>query len=697
MPRPSLLALLIHSLLTPTLALAQESSGRTEGRERAQQLDAITVAADPLASNYGELIKPASVLLGEELEQERASSIGETLRSLPGVQASSFGPGASRPVIRGQDGPRVQVLQEGIASMDVSALSADHAVSIEPFLAEQIEVLRGPATLLYGPGAIGGVVNVLDGRIAERAPQRGASGRAQLGVDSVANARFGVGRFEAGSQGFVLRADAHYRRTDDYRIPGRAEREQDHHDDHHHDDHDDEGSGRLENSAQDSRGGAVGFTLLGDSGFIGLSVSGLRHDYGVPGHGHGHEHEDAALRRLGLKDDDEDEEEIVRLEIEQTRVDLKAGLDAPFAGTESLRLRIGHNDYRHIEFEGEEVGTRFDNREWSGRLDLIHEPINGWRGAYGLSVGDRDFRADGEEAFVPPSKTRQFGLFLVERKAFEGWTMALGARWDRQRIDADSIDERARFSTFSLSAGAAIELSEGFSLSANLDRAARAPGAEELYSDGPHAATASFEVGDPDLDRELANQLDLGVKFRGERLNGSVHVFHTRFDDYLFLADTGEEEDELPLRQWTQGDARFSGIEAEATWHIAELDSGHYDLRLLADRVRGRLTDGGDLPRIPQSRVGAELRWHQGPWRAHLGGTHYFEQKRVAEFETTSDDFTLWQAGLTYAFRAGDTDLEVYLEGRNLGNAEARVHTSLLKDRAPLPGRNATLGVRMVF
>lgn len=689
MQRKVLMLAIAQLLLLPDAWADTESARRNQ--EAARTLDAITVQADPLRSAYGELLKPASLLTGEELEWAKAGTLGETLQRLPGVQSSYFGPGASRPVIRGQDGARVQMLQDGLSSMDVSTVSVDHAVAIEPFLAEQIEVLRGPATLLYGPGAIGGVVNVLDGRIAERAGERGFSGRAQIGIDSVADSRFGMARMEAGSSTLVLRADAYYRTTSDYDIPGRAEIDAD----------DDEPEGTLENSALDARGGSVGLSFIGESGFLGVSVSGFRTDYGVPGHGH-HEHDDhddhAAPKRFALKDGDDhdDEEEFVRIDLKQARVDLKGGLEQPWSGTESLRFRLARNDYEHTEFEGDEVGTVFKNEEWTGRVDLVHAEVNGWRGAYGISFGARDFSAFGEEAFVPPSDTDQIGLFLLERKQFDGWTLALGGRYDRQSITVKPSRERARHSGFSLSAGASMDLADGVALTANLDRAVRAPTAEELFSDGPHAATASFEIGDPDLDEEIANQIDVGLKFRGDRFNGSVNLFHSRFRDFIYLADTGEEEDELPVRVWNQGDARFTGWEAETTWHVADNDLGHFDLRLMTDRVRARLRDGGDLPRIPHARVGAELQWHDGPWRASFGALHYFEQDRVAEFESPSSAFTLLHAAVSYSI-AGSNDFEIYLKGENLGDREARLHTSVLKELAPLPGRNLMLGLRAWF
>jgi iron complex outermembrane receptor protein len=676
-----LLPLLIAELLVATPLHAADTASTEHEEEHARELDAVIVRADPLRSTYGDLIQPASVLRGPELERRKAGTLGETLQREPGVQSSYFGPGVGRPIIRGQDGARVQVLSEGLASMDVSTVSNDHAVTIEPFLADQIEVLRGPATLLYGAGAVGGVVNVVDGRIPEEAAARPISGRAQFGGDSVADTLFGMARVELGGDRFVLRADAFHRDASDYDIPGRAEIDAD----------EDEPSGTLENSALRTRGGAVGASWIGDSGFIGVAVSDFRSNYGIPGHGHEHEHDDAIAKS------EYEEEAAVRLDLDQTRIDVKGGLETSLAAAEKIRMRIGHNEYQHVELEGSEIGTRFDNEEYSGRLDIVHGEWAGWNGAYGLSFNQRDFAAAGEEAFVPPSDTDQFGMFVLEQREMGALMIELGARYDTQSIDVATDSRSVDHSGFTASAGASYSLTEAASLTFGLDRAARLPTAEELFSDGPHAATASFEIGDEDLDEEISNQVELGLRWRSDRLKASINAFHAQFDDFIYLVETGEIEDDLPVRQWTQADTRFTGFEVEGVWHMAETDVGHFDLQAFGDQVHARLDGGDDLPRIPQSRLGSELRWHDGPWLATVGAVHYFEQDRTAELESSTASFTLWDASLTYALDAGDTSIEMYLKGENLGDEEARLHTSLLKDLAPLPGRNISAGMRVYF
>lgn len=688
--------------LAISLVLATSSAGWAQDHgERAQELDEIVVTASPLRQTADEIVRPVETLAGHELDDQRAATIGETVTRIPGVQTSFFGPGVGRPIIRGLDGARVQMLSEGLSSLDVSTVSVDHAVTIEPFLADQIEVLKGPSTLLFGPGAIGGAVNVVDGRIHE-ARADGISGRAEVRGDTAADERAGMFRIDAGAGNFVLHADAFYRETDDYEIPGAAELHDDHDDDHDDDDndHDHENEhtdGVLENSATRTRGGALGFSYISDRGFAGLAVSRYESRYGVPGHAHHHEEDE----HDGDGDDDHDheEEEAVTLDLKQTRIDFKAGLDQPFAGHDALRIRLARNDYEHTEFEGEEVGTQFDNTGYEGRLELVHNAIGRWTGAYGLQFGRRDFEAIGEEAFVPPSETSDLGLFLIERGSWDRFNLEIGARYDRVKTepDADAGVPDAEHDSFSASAAGEWRFAEGWHLRLGLDRAQRAPVAEELYSNGAHVATQSVEIGDPTLGRETANQVELGLHYHSDSIEMKLAVYNNRFNDFIYLADTGEEDDELPVRQWSQADARFRGAEAEVAFALADNASGRYELRFMADTVRGELADGGNLPRIAPGRYGAGFDWSLGGWRAGLSALRYREQDRVAEFETPTDGYTMVDADLAYAFAAGETELEVFVQGRNLTDQEARLHTSFLKDQAPLAGRSFAAGLRAFF
>ncbi|MBN8727133.1 MAG: TonB-dependent receptor [Xanthomonadales bacterium] len=627
--------------------------------EAAARLNQVVVTAVPLGQSADQLVTPVSVLEGAALDDARAASLGQTIANLPGVSTSAFGQGVGRPVIRGLDGPRVAVLADGVGSADVSAVSQDHAVTVEPFLADQIEILKGPATLLYGPGAIGGVVNVVDGRIPQSAPAQGLAGRAQLQYDSVSDGGTGMFRVDAGNDRFALHADGLKRDLGDYEIPGRT----------------------LPNSYVRGDSGALGGSLLGDWGYLGFSVSRFLDTYGNPAE----------------PGDAEEGEDPVHIGMAQTRHDLKGALVAPFAGVEKLEFSATHTDYRHTEFEGEEAATTFTNNSNEGRLLLTHAPLGGWRGAIGVQASNRDFAALGEESFVPPTRTRTFGLFATEQREWGRLKLELGARGDRESSTPED-GERRDFRPYSLSAGLAWRFDEAWHLTANLDRAQRAPAEEELYAHGPHEASATFEIGDPDLRKETANQLEIGLHHHGEWVDAKVSVYANRYDDFIYLADTGEVEDELPVRLWSQHDAKFRGAEAEATFHLASNDSGHYDLKVWGDRVRATFAGGGNLPRIPAARVGAELSWRTDAWRASLGATRYFAQDEAAAHETTTPGFTLLNARLAWNFANGErTGWEAFLAGDNLTNQTARLSTSLIKDTVPLPGRNLSIGLRGWF
>ena len=688
--------------LAITVALSSPLASAQDHGEREQQLDRIVVTASPLRQNADDIARPVEVVAGKALDDARSGTLGDTVSQLPGVQSSFFGAAVGRPIIRGLDGARVQVLSEGVSSLDTSTVSVDHAVTIDPFLADQIEVLKGPATLLFGAGAVGGAVNVVDGRIHEQ-PLQGITGRAEVRGNTVADERAGAFRVDAGTGRFVFHVDGFRRNADDYEIPGHAERAGDeHHHDHDHDhddddDHDHEAvEGVLENSAVRARGGAVGFSFIGDRGFAGVALSRYENRYGIPGHGrdddhHHHDNHD--------DDDPEHEHGDVRIDMKQTRIDAKAGLDDPFAGHQSLRVRLASNNYRHLELEGDEIGTRFDNRGLEGRIELVHNEIAGWNGAYGLQYGRRDFTAVGAEAFVPASVGTDLGLFLLERRQWDRFHVELGGRFDRQEIDPDTSDTGAKsFNAFSVSASGEWRFTEQLHLRLGFDRAQRAPGAEELFSDGLHVATASYEIGDSSLGKETANQVELGLHFHGERVELKIATYQNRFNDFIYLADTGETDHDHAIRQWSQQDARFRGAEAEARFVIADGDSGRWQARLLADSVRATLTDGGgNLPRIAPGRYGAGLAWQLGGWRADVSALRYRSQDRVAEHETTTPGYTLVNADLAYGFDVANGELEVFVQGRNLGDEEIRQHTSFLKDLAPLPGRSISFGVRVFF
>ncbi|MFC3813825.1 TonB-dependent receptor [Lysobacter sp. GCM10012299] len=699
---------------------AQAADDQDTNHDHPTDLAGVEVKATPLAGTAEDLARPVEVLAGEKLDEMKANSIGETVSKLPGVQSSYFGPGVGRPIVRGFDGARVQVLSDGLGSGDVSTVSVDHAVSVEPFLADQIEVLKGPATLLYGSGAIGGAVNVVDGRIPEVVTDQPLQGRAELRGNTVNDETTGMFRLDGTSSGggFVFHVDGLHRETGDYDIPGYPESAQRMAEEGETPDPAEKGT--LPNSFVRTDSGALGVTWIGSRGFLGVGASLFNTRYGVPGAAH--EHDDGAPPA-----EDGGEEGPVSISMDQHRYELRGGLDnlGPF---KSLRAKVARTEYTHTEFEGEQTGTIFENTSTEGRIELVHEPLLGWNGAIGLQFGQRDFEAIGDEAFVPPSKSNDGGVFWLGERSFGAVKAELGARVDRNRIDVDqaiAIGPDRDFDTSSLSAALKWDINQAWHLSFGLDRAQRSPTAEELYSNGLHVATSSIELGSPELDVETANRAEIGLHWHSGPFKLGASLYHVRYDDFIYLADTGVEDVDGPVRVWTQDNARFNGAEAEASWNFAENDSGDWEMRIFADMVRGELSGsgsgtrelsfavphgdhsdeytidlarGGNLPRIAPGRIGGELRWERGPWRASLGAVRYGKQDDVAEFESTTPGYTLVDAHVAWHrdTKAGNA-WELFADGSNLLDEEARVHTSFLKDVAPLPGRGVAFGVRAYF
>ena len=685
------LALAIAALLTPALGWAQNADEHPH--QEAKELDRVQVTASPLRSAIDDVARPISVLAGAELDTRKAGTLGQTLEREAGVQSSFFGAGVGRPIIRGQEGARVQTLSGGMSSADVSTVSADHAVSIEPFLADQIEVLRGPAVLLYGSGAIAGAVNVVDGRIPSEPIGAALKGRAEARFNDNDNGRTGALRLDGDIAGTDLswHLDGFRRDAGDYAIPGYAF--------HAHlieEDLAEGGSldefvkGKVPNSALETQGAAAGLSWFGDSAWLGAALSRYESDYGIPPGAHAHDEAPDAPPMPAAEAD-----ESVRIGLRQNRFDLKGGVREIGAFRE-INLRFSNNTYTHTEFEGGAVGTRFDNRARETRIEAVQNTWRGWDGAIGVQYGTRDFRAQGDEAFVPPSRSRDSGVFLLQEREFGPFKLEFGARHDHVRIVSDAVPALS-FGADSAALGGIWKLGDIWHLSLNLDRAQRAPTPEELLSDGPHVATGTYEIGDAGLGTETARNIELGLHLHSGRFEGKLSLYRNRYDGYIYLRGSDDTFDGLPVARWSQGDAEFRGWEAEATIDLIENASGLWTLRANADRVDAELDDGTNLPRIAPARLGAELLWARQGWSARLGGLRVKAQNDVAAGEEATDGYTLVNASLNYHWDRGDTGYEAFLEGRNLTDAEARAHTSFLKEIAPLPGRALQAGFRVFF
>lgn len=674
----------MSKITIPLVLTALGVAGAVVADEHDEQteLEEIIVTASPLARTSDQLTQPAVVLDKEALLLKSSNSLGETLANEPGVSASYFGPVAGRPIIRGQAGPRISVLEGGVSSLDVADLSPDHAVPIEPLFADAVEIIRGPATLLYGSGAVGGVVNVRDGRIPERLTDSPLSGAVELRADTVSNQRAIAARLDGSSGWLGWHLNGFERRSDDIDIPGfatalPAERPPE------------ERSGTVANSFGESSGFSGGASWIGERGFVGVSLSEFSNRYGLPGPGEEEEEEpgEPAIAAGPF------------IDLEQTRLDLRARLD--FEGLiESLKFSAGHNDYQHNEIEPSgEIGTTFDNDAWEARLELTHAMLAGrWRGALGAQITRRDFSAIGEEAFVPPVRTDSEGWFALEEMSTGFGFVEFGARVERLTHEPDSAAPAYRATARSLAAGLKWTLTDAYDLNANFARTERHPAASELYATGAHLATGLYEIGLLSQGEaaviEVSRNLDVALHYHSDALDWRVALFYNDIDDYLFLQTGSDVIDGLPVALYQQEDARFYGIEAELSWYPAGVDSP-WSMHWLADQVRAK-ADGEPLPRIQPARLGARLQYDQPGWAAGVRATYHAEQDDISSFET--DAFTMLDADVIWRLDATNSlRWDVFLKASNLLDEDARRSTSFRAAFVPLPGRALQLGVRGRF
>lgn len=664
--------------LLPAFAQAADEPALTPEVE----LDPLVIQSSPLPNQTPlDMAQPATVLDSDDLRSRRANTIGETVANEPGVSASDFGGGASRPVIRGLDAPRVRVLENGIGTFDASSISADHVVAAEPFGAEQVEILRGPATLLYGSGAIGGVVNVVTNRVPmERVD--GIHAETDVHYGSVSDELQGAAQVNAGAGPLALHLDALGRDTNDYFIPKDAR--------------DDAGTfsshGRLNNSALDSSRYTFGSSYVTDKGLLGLAYGRTDTQYQIPG------------------------EEPVFIQAGQDRYDLKGMLNSPGFGLERIKFDFGHGDYTHTEFEAPGVpGTVYNNREYETRVEFVHQPIAGVHGAFGLQHRDRNVSAEGDEAFLPPSHTWSLGAFAVEEYALtKTLKLSAGARVEHQTSETDFALPMVDNLLLSGSTGLVYEFTPGYSASVSYTRAARAPEAQELYALGPHLATLTYEIGQTNLREEIAHNLDLSLRKSQGRVQFTFNLYANFINDYVYQGSLDTNGDGVADRydldgnldpagdllavRYAQRDAQFLGAEFETLLRILQHSPvGDVDLRLFGDYVRGRFADGGNLPRITPPRLGAGLIVHRGALDMQLQAMRVLDQTQQAALETETSGYTLLDLYAGYKLGFGHADHELYLKGTNLLDEELRRHTSFLKNSAPLPGRGFLIGFRSSF
>ncbi|MGI9323937.1 MAG: TonB-dependent receptor [Pseudomonadales bacterium] len=666
------------TLINSAMPVAARESVDANHRE----VEEIVVVAHPLS---GEGLAQATVVLtGEALERKLGNSVGATLAQEPGINSAQFGHAVGRPVIHGLGGPRVRIMEDRIDALDVSVTSADHAVTIEPFIAERREVRRGSSTLLYGSGAIGGVVDVHTSRIPHDIPEQQLSGGIESRFDDNTNGNATAVKLNGGWGKFAWHLDGTHKDGDDYEIPGFAESDRLRALEAADGDAEEPVRDVLPGSAFDSKSYAAGGAYVGSWGFVGASVGEIEADYGLPG-AHA---EEADAAEAGTP----------TLDMEQTRFDFELGVKNPFGEFTSLNVRLGVNDYEHEEIEASgDVATRFTNEAWELRAELVYEQQY-WSGVFGLQHMARDFSASGEEAFVPPVDTEDSGLFWVAEREFERFSLEAGLRLGRVAHKPQSGSSE-NFTTYAASAGIVLPIGERWDLGLLVDYAARAPIGEELYSNGPHLVTGSFELGDPTLDSERAANLSTTLSFTGDVWQGQATVYYTQFIDFIYEQSTGEMQDGLPVFQFQQDDAEFFGLDAELTLRAASWESGDLEVRAMIDLVEARLDVRGNdnLPRIPPMRYGFGLLGQFGRFTASIDYLRVTEQDDVTEQTLTSSAYNDLRAYVAAEFALGQRRLSLFLSGKNLTDDEQRNHTSFIKEFAPAPGRTLEAGVRVVF
>jgi iron complex outermembrane receptor protein len=662
----------------------------------------IVVTANPLQPSLLETSDAVSIMNRDEIIDRNHSTLGETIEHLPGVRSSYFGPGSSRPVIRGFAGDRVTVLRNGVGTGDLSNVSEDHQVTVDPLEAQSIEVLRGPETLLYGSNAIGGAVNVTDNSILESPvgePLK-AEGVFQFGDSADNEKSFGLGlKGEVGSINWKV--SGFYRDTKDIEIPGYAESEKLHKLEGHKG-REEEEKGILPNSATETGGYTVGASHVWDRGFVGLAFSQYTSQYGIPG-GHSHKEEDRheddhhhSLNKVGAEHSNK---EGPTIDLDQYRVDLRGRVDDLAQDIESIRVKSGLSYYTHDEIEGDgSVATTYDNDSAEIRVDMVHRLFGEGRGVLGAHAHYEDFSAVGEESFVEPTYSYSTALFgFQEIPINDELKYNLGGRVEY--VDRDPINLGAKdFVPFSFSTGPEWSFAEQYLAGVSFAYTQRAPSTIELFSNGAHLARGIFEVGDPSLDKEASWGFDLSVKKKEGIVTGGVTPFVQIFTDYINLAGTGEEEGGLKVARYENIEAEHLGFETEAALHFDRLfDIKGHELALegQVDYVRAK-ERGSDnyLPRIPPLRTITRLKYGQDRFSTFVEGVFVNAQNDVAPFEIETDSYNLLNAQVEYELVE---NLSLFARGSNLTDEEARVHTSFLKDVAPLRGRSFLFGVRGRF
>lgn len=714
------------NLITISILSIVSASVFAEEKKQVNRLETIQSQAHPLVQTAADFAVADHVIDNKKLA-ERATTIGDALADELGVYSNQYGSGSSRPVIRGQDGPRVKVLQHASETADVSTLSPDHAVTVDPILAKQVEVIRGPSTLLYSAGNVGGLVNVTDQKIPTQMPDNGMQGEVGVRYNSGSDEKLAsAGVTAAIGDQFALRIEGSKHKANDYIAPDYVVSEP--HGNHFHD----EKKRRVDNTFSEGQTVNVGGSWIHDRGFVGLSYSNRQDQYGLPGHSHEYHgcelHGDHFHCPAADEGDHDHEHENVAgpwVDLKSERYDLRTELDQPFKGFEKLRAHASFTDYEHDELEENSVISNFKSKGYDARLELVHAAVAGWEGVIGTQFSQQKINLSAPEAhshgddehddddhdnshdhshdhaeheghnhdvLMADTKTQKYSIFGLEHRQFGDVHVELGARVEHQTIDVESTQKNYSGTGVSASAAANWEFMPNYKLSIVGSHQQRLPLAQELYADGLHFATNTYELGNDQLDKETSNNLELGLHYEGGKLDYHMHVYHNWFDDYIYGA-TIAQKGNLRGVQYTQDKAKFYGTEAQLGYRINDM----YKASVFGDYVRGKI-DGENAPRVPSGRLGTKVEadFADG-WSGLAEYYHVFKQDKFTAYETETQGYNMVNVGISYAGQLNNrNDYRVYLKANNLLDDHVYSHASFLSN-IPQVGRNFTLGLGFSF
>jgi iron complex outermembrane recepter protein len=672
-------------------------------------IEEIIISASAHQKSAQKVAGSFNVIAGDELQRDAAATLGDTLQNQVGIASSSFGPGVGIPMIRGLGGKRIEILQNSSSVGDASDISPDHAIATEALLAERIEILRGPATLRFGPGAIGGVVNVIDNRIhlsAFEGIEGALESRYSSGNDGVAT----VARFDAGNGPLNLHLDGVSRDSNDVKIPGLADL-----------DDSDSSNGFIANSDARADSLSAGASWVQGNSVMGFSVSHLDNNYGLPPASHGAHSEDSDVGHDDI---------VVRIDMQQTSYQGKLLLSNLGDFFDRLNVDVSYTDYQHKEQEFDldtgdrAISSTIEAQSRELHAELTHLERAGWFGTMGLQVSSRDFGSSGEESFIPASTTSRQGLYWLEETAIADNNLEVGIRFDRQKIEMADQSLSLDHDSVNIGASWIAPLSEHHRLSLTLAHSERAPAAEELLTLGTHVATNSYEIGNTRLSGESSNSIELTWVYEGDEeslLTFRGSVYHNQFSNFIFQQDTGlslshdledmgfeglqacssaladfsnsldEYTDAITCYLFEQRDATFSGIELESSYQLSDSQS----IELQADLVRGQFTAGSnrDIPRLPPAKIRASYVVESDHWRAALNITRAAAQNNAGENQMSTLGYTRLDASLSY----NQPNWSIFIQGQNLTDRDIRNATSFLREIAPEAGRNLTIGLRYQF